>query len=155
MSSGFGRGTRGIVQVPLQRGEQIQRVLPPVGQRDAAFLLAEQHRLLLLALGLAVQFAADVDHVADIDQPDLPADREDPLPPVVVERRIAGHGLQAAVVAQPVAAERLELEEEDALQRGVGGAVVGLAFEDFQRDAEVELPLGPLGLGDDVASGTA
>ena len=69
----------------------------------------------------------------------------------VVETRIAGHGVQPAVVAEAIAAEGLELVEEDSLRRSPFRPIFGLAFEDFQGDAEIEAALGLFGLGHHVA----
>ena len=126
-------GTRhgGIAEVALQGREQKQRVLAAVGQGDLAFLLAEQDRFFRAAAPLGVVLAADVDHVGEVDQSDLPADGLDPLAPVVVVDRVGGDGHEALVVAQPVAAKRLELVEEHALLGGLLRAVLGVALGGF------------------------
>ena len=143
-----------IAKVPRQGGEQIERVLSPIGQGDPPFLFAEEDRLFRFAAVLAIEFAADVDHVGEVDQPDLAADRENPLPPIGAVDVVAGDGVQAAVVAEAIAAEGFELIEEDSLGRGARGAIFGFALEDFQADAEVELSLRPLALADHVGSET-
>ena len=90
-----------------------------------------------------------VNHVAEIDKPYLAADGEDPIAPIGVIYAVAGQGFQAAVVAQPVAAHGLELEQENALARGIRGPEFGLALQDFQGDAEIEAAFGLFRLGDD------
>ena len=112
----FEAGDRRIAEVSLQSGEQQQRILVPVSQRDFAFLFAEQDWSLgrkFLSRGgrpdPLVVLAADVNQIRQVDQADLPADRLDPLLPILVEEGIAGDRVEPFVVAQAVAAEGFEL----------------------------------------------
>ena len=66
----------------------------------------------------------------------------------VVEDRVGGHCFQSSIVAQSIAAEALELIEEDALRRGPFGTVRSLSLQDLERHADIESALFTFGLGD-------
>ena len=142
LSSGLAQGNGRITEVPGRARKEVERVLFPVGQGDAALFFPEKHSLPAFAARLPIVLAADVQHVAQIDQTDLVANGEDPLAPVFVVDFVAGDRFQSPVVAEAIAAERLELKEEEALGRGRLGTVLGLALQDFHSHAEVELALG-------------
>ena len=58
--------------------------------------------------------------------PDPPPHAANPVAPRIIERRIARHCFQPAVVTQPIAAQRLELIEKNSLPRRFVRAVLGL-----------------------------
>ena len=100
--------------MPLECGEQEERILAAVGPGDPPLLLAEeedavgptfratgQERLALLEP--PVLRAADTDQIAEIDKADLPADGPDPRLPVGIEDRIVGDRLHPLLVVEAVA----------------------------------------------------
>ena len=144
--------------MPLERGEEEEGILAPVGPRDPPLLLAEehhpvgaallaprQHRLALLEP--PVLRTADADEVAEIDEADLSADGPDPRLPVGIEDRIVGDRLHPLLVVEAVAREALEAVDEQALRRRPIGEVASFPLEDRQRHPHIEPPslvLGPV-----------
>ena len=149
----------------MERGEEEERVFLSIRQRDAAFALAEEDdglapgsRTSRLALrfgllfrsasrgflrsrllgALPIVLAVHVNHVRQFDHSDLSSQLENPIAPRFIECRVAGDCFQAAIVAEPMSAERFELVEKDSLPCRFAGSVRGLAAEDLQADAQVE-----------------
>ena len=104
--------------MPLEGGEKVQGVLATIGQGDLPFLLAEEDRWNRFPFCGLIMAASHVDQVGEIDQPDLAPHELNPVAPGLVEDRIAGHRIEAPVVAHAVPAKGLELVDEYPLRAG-------------------------------------
>ena len=117
-------GDLGVAELALEGREEVHRVAPAVGPGDLAFLLAEKDRELGDEVGVdPPPFAdellgADEDQVGEIDVAQPGAKGQDVVAPVFGIERVGGHRGQALGVAQPVAGEGLELEDEQAGSEG-------------------------------------
>src|SRR5690606_13618979 len=97
----------GIAELPVERGEQEERVLAAVSQGDPPLAVPEQRVELFGGLvvplpsgPLVVMFAEDVDQVGQVDHPPLSANGQQPFAPHFGVRRVARHGSQSAIVAE-------------------------------------------------------
>ena len=154
---GFRPRDRRVAELPLQRGEQEQRVFAAMGFRDAAFLLREQDRRAGAVIGVAgppaalfgEMFRAVIDHVGELVGAEPTAGLENPVSPGGVVQRIGGDGGHPFVISEPIPRQAFELIDEQAGGRQLLAAVFGFAFQDFESRKLIELrPIG-LGLADD------
>ncbi len=127
----------------MERVEQIDRVLAAVGKGNTPLSLPKQRftslcRAPLLGLDERIVLALDVDQVGHVEDPHLVPHLQDPRPPGCIENRVCGHRLETTVVAEPIAAERFELIQEQPLRRCPIGPILDLTFEDLQGDPHVE-----------------
>src|SRR4051794_2226046 len=85
-----------------------------------------------------VKFAADVNHVGEIDHPDPMPQIVDPLLPVVIVNRITSDGAEPWIVFETVAAEALEMKHEHRLRNWQLSPILGLVTQDFDGNPQVE-----------------
>src|SRR4051812_717081 len=115
-----------------------------VSAGNLAFFLAKKrhsgrHVIGALAALLAhIKLGSREHQIAEIDDADLPSCKIEEVPPVEVVKSVALDAGKSFIIAEAIAAEHLELVNEQSLRRRLTGAVLSLPFQNQQGDVDTE-----------------